>query len=398
MNQMSLLNPFALGGVVTGKRFAGRVREIERLQQIALGGQHVYLFAPRRYGKTSLLREALADAERAKRLVVVWCDCLPTTDERGFALRLAEQVTLAARRGRISEWIKTAASLFKRLRPVVTVGPDGQTQVTLDMAQSGAANPGNVEDAIAAVGRLRALRRLPVALVLDEFQQIAEWDENHQTEAVLRTAVQHFEGVSCIFAGSERHLIQQMFSDRARPLFKLAGPFPLTRLHREEIEPWLADRFGETRLTFDRTGMDRIIAVTAGHPWATQYLAHFVWEVAVGAKAEQVTEGVINESVRQAVEAGDTVYARDYASLTPSQRQALTAIAAEPTDTPLAAAYLRRHALPSKSTVSQSLGSLLEKGYVEQEGPVYITSDPLFAEWMRRLRLVSASVTLTVGG
>jgi len=398
MSQMGLLNPFALGGVVTGKRFAGRVREIERLQQIARGGQHVYLFAPRRYGKTSLLREALADAERAKRLVVVRCDCLPTTDERGFALRLAEQVTRAARRGRVSEWIKVAGSLFKRLRPVVTVSPNGETQVTVDVAQPVGANPVDVEDALAAVGRLRALRRLPVALVLDEFQQIAEWDKNHQVEAVIRTAIQHFQGVSCIFAGSERHLLQEMFSDRARPLFKLAGPFPLTRLSREEIEPWLVERFGETGLTFDHTGMDRIVAVTAGHPWATQYLAHFVWEVAVGTKVEQVTEDVINESVRQAVEAGDTVYARDYASLTSSQRQALAAIAVEPTDAPLGATYLRSHALPSKSTVSQSLASLVEKGYLEREKSVYLTSDPLFAEWMRRLGPVWSSFTTSSGG
>src|SRR5918996_1164896 len=396
MNAARRLNPFALGGVVTGKRFAGRVREIGRLQQIARGGQHAYLFAPRRYGKTSLLREGLGDAERAKRQVVVWCDCLPTTDAAGLALRLAEQVTLAARRGRVSEWIKRAVSLFTRLRPVLTVGPDGDPRVSVDVAQAGAAAVRSLEDAIAAVGGLDTPRRPPVVLIFDEFQQIAEWDTKHQTEAVLRTAIQHFEGVSCIFAGSERHLLEQMFADRARPLFKLAAPFPLGRLSREEIEPWLAERLGETGLTLESEGLDRLLVTTAGHPWATQYLAHFVWEVAMAARAARITADLVNASLRQAVEAGDTIYARDYAALTPSQRQVLAAIATDPTRKPLAAAYLRKHDLPAKSTVGQSLRSLLEKGYLERDELVYVASDPLFGEWMRRLRPVSSSVTIPV--
>lgn len=395
MNQLGLLNPFVLGGVVTGKRFAGRVREIARLQQLALGGQHTYLFAPRRYGKTSLLREALGDAERRKRMVVVWCDCLPTTDERDLAGRLAQQVTLAARRGRLAEWIKNAASLFSRIRPAVSIGPDGEARVSVEVAPL-ASDPSlrSVEDAITAVGRLRGLRRVPVALVLDEFQQIAEWDAKHQTEAVLRTAIQHFDGVSCIFAGSERHLLQQMFADRARPLFKLAGPFPLNRLSRAEVEPWLVERFHDTGLALDPTGSDRLIEITAGHPWATQYLAHFVWEVAVGGRVERVNADVVNTALGQAVETGDTVYARDYASLTPSQRQVLAAIATDPTDEPLAATYLRRHDLPAKSTVSQSLASLVEKGYLEQEESGYFASDPVFGEWLKRLHPVTATATI----
>lgn len=306
---------------------------------------------------------------------------------------------MAARRGRIAEWIKGAASLFSRIHPAISIGPDGEVRVSVEVAPAASDPPlRSVEDAIAAVGRLRRLRGLPVALVLDEFQQIAEWDEKHQTEAVLRTAIQHFDGISCVFAGSERHLLQQMFADRARPLFKLAGPFPLRRLARAEVDPWLIERLQETGLALDPTGLDRLIEITAGYPWATQYLAHFVWEAAVGGRVERVNADVVNNALRQAVEAGDTVYARDYASLTPSQRQVLGAIATNPTGEPLAAAYLRKHNLPSKSTVSQSLASLVEKGYLEQEESGYLASDPLFGQWLNRLRPVTATATIPIDG
>lgn len=84
--------------------------------------------------------------------------------------------------------------------------------------------------------------------------------------------------------------------------------------------------------------------------------------------------------------ASDPVYAADYSALTVAQRRVLTAVASEPTASLTAAAYLARHALPAKSTASQALRSLLAKGHVEKEGDRYLLSDPLLAEWLRRLR------------
>lgn len=393
MNQRNAFNPFVLGGVVTGKHFAGRASEIERLRSLALGGQHAYLFAPRRYGKTSLLKETLYNLQETNSLIVVWCDCLPTTDVQSLAMRLAEEVVHAARGGKLAEWGKTAGSLFKRLRPSVSVTSDGRVTVGLDMAPSQTPLP-DLEDALAAVARLSAMKKQPIALVFDEFQQIAEWDKGHQTEAVVRTAIQHFSGVSCIFAGSERHLLQQMFSDRARPLFQLAAPFPIGRLSTEELSPWLKQRFGESGLRIDIDPLRMLVAIAAGHPGATQFLAHFVWETATAQSAPAITTELVQEALTRAVDAGDTIYGADYSRLTAAQRQVLAAFATEPTLAPTAAEYLRRHRLPSKSTVNQAVKSLVEKGHLEDDKAGYLVSDPLFAEWIRRLHVVTTSLTI----
>lgn len=390
MDKRNLLNPFVLGGVVTGKRFAGRNAEIERLRMIAQSGQDVYLFAPRRYGKTSLLKEAFAKPEEAGDLVVVWCDCLPSTDVASLAARLAEEVIRAARVSRAAEWAKHVGSLFKRLRPTLTIGSDGGASIRLEVAASQSSLP-DLEDALAAVQRLARAKHKPVALVLDEFQQIAEWDKGHQTEAVIRTAIQQFDHVSCIFAGSERHLLQQMFNDRARPLFQLAGPFPLGRLPAGEFSPWLIERFKETGLDIHEDALAALFSICAGHPGATQFLGHYVWDAAVERGSKVVTAGVVEEGLAQALDASDTIYAGAYARLTNPQRQVLAAIATEPTRSITSADYLRRHRLPAKSTVSLSAKSLLMSGTVEQQDDVYMISDPLFGHWIRHLRVVAAS-------
>ncbi len=380
---MDSVNPFALGGVVRGAQFAGRAAELARLRSLARSGERLYLFAPRRYGKTSLLREALEPKAAAEAIILLWCDCLPTANAADLAARLAEPIVRAARRSRVVEWAREAAGLFTRLRPALTVGSDGEVRVSLDLAPEGEGLPG-IEDALSAVGRLAAAKKKPVVVVFDEFQQIAAWDSGHRTEAIVRTAIQSQEGVAYMFAGSQRHLLQEMFGDRARPLFQLAVPFPLGRLSSEELSPWLAERFRETGLALEADADAALGVTAAGHPWATQYLAHFVWEIAAGSTQRVITGEMVRLALDEALRAGETIYAGEYSVLTPAQRQVLSAVAAEPTAQPTAAEYLAKHRLPAKSTVSQALASLVEKGQVEQHGETYWIADPLFGEWLRR--------------
>ena len=167
MDDNKALNPFALGGFVTGRQFAGRTLEITRLRDLVQAGQHAYLYAPRRYGKTSLLREALGPLVEAKRLEAVWCDCWPAADAQALATRLAQDVVgRAGSLGKVAEWVKTAGGLFKRLRPTLSIGQGG-ANVSIEVAPTGQGPLPDLEDAVAAVGRLAAHRKRPTALVLD---------------------------------------------------------------------------------------------------------------------------------------------------------------------------------------------------------------------------------------
>lgn len=378
------LNPFALGGVVTGRQFTGRTAEIARLRDIVNTSQHAYLYAPRRYGKSSLLREALGGLIDARRIEAVWCDCWPTVDAQDLATRLAQDVVnRAGSLNKVAEWVKTAGGLFKRLRPTFAIGQGG-ANVSIEVSPTGQGQLPDLEDAVAAVGRLAAHRKRPTVLVLDEFQQVAQWNQASQAEATLRSAIQQLKGVSCLFAGSQRHLLQEMFTDRARPLFNLAAPFPLSRLSREEIGPWLSERFLEAGITLEATALERILEVTAGHPWATQYLAYFVWQEAAVSGARRVDDRTVAAALDRAVAVEDTLTGEKLAALTQPQRLVLAALAREPTTSPTAAQYLARHRLPPKSTVSQALRSLEAKGDVEHDRRLFLVADPMLGEWLRR--------------
>src|SRR6187402_2971429 len=59
-------NPFVYGEIVPSAAFVGREVEMSRLVTDLASGQKVFLISPRRYGKSSLIRQAFATLGRQK--------------------------------------------------------------------------------------------------------------------------------------------------------------------------------------------------------------------------------------------------------------------------------------------------------------------------------------------
>ncbi|MBI1875795.1 MAG: ATP-binding protein, partial [Acidobacteria bacterium] len=57
-------NPFVYGEVVPASAFVDRESELERLVHDLSDGQKIFLISPRRYGKSSLVRQALRRLSR----------------------------------------------------------------------------------------------------------------------------------------------------------------------------------------------------------------------------------------------------------------------------------------------------------------------------------------------
>ena len=65
-----MTNPFVYGEVVPAAAFVDREVELDRLTADLQAGQKIFLISPRRYGKSSLVRQALAAAARGGALTV----------------------------------------------------------------------------------------------------------------------------------------------------------------------------------------------------------------------------------------------------------------------------------------------------------------------------------------
>jgi len=68
------VNPFVYSHPLSPDDIIDRERETRALLVNAVGGHYTRLYAPRKYGKTSLLQRALRDGEREEGLIPVRVD------------------------------------------------------------------------------------------------------------------------------------------------------------------------------------------------------------------------------------------------------------------------------------------------------------------------------------
>lgn len=64
------MNPFKYGTVVSDPYFVNREREIREISNSLENGINIILYAPRRYGKTSLIKKILKEQGEAKSVYI----------------------------------------------------------------------------------------------------------------------------------------------------------------------------------------------------------------------------------------------------------------------------------------------------------------------------------------
>ena len=360
------VNPFVYSRPIAPDDVIDRDDETQRLLTAAVGGHYVRLYAPRKYGKTSLLRRVLRDAERSEGMIPILVDLYGVLSVADVAIRFerayARQLKGKART-RIEEFLQStglglslgALGISARIQLQPRTDPLPALHALLDL-------PLRLEES----GGFRAL------IVLDEFQDITKVKE---MDAVLRSHIQlQGEVASFVFAGSEPGLMRELFEDRERPLYGQAVPMRLGRLADPDIAAYVAERFRETGRSAGEA-LNPLLAAARGHPQRAMLLAHRLWEeVAPGATATLADWTRAHAAAHVELQ---PEFDANWRRLSTSAQKTLRAVVAGG-GSPFRTRVLEQLDLP-KSTARASLRSLVASAIVEQDGDEYVVVDPLFA-------------------
>jgi hypothetical protein len=375
-------NPFQYGLIADDSAFTDRDRELRELASDIRNGQDVVVLGRRRFGKSSLLFRA-ADTLRRQKVLIAYVDVMATPTKERFAAALAEAihdgVATPLMRAR-----QRALGVFRDLRvqPTVTLRPDdASVSFSLAPGHSQEAVDATVVDLLELAGRLGAERDRRVALVFDEFQEIVELDAHYPR--IFRSIFQHQRGVAHVYLGSKRHLMDRLFNDRNEPFWRSAKQIELGPIGPEHFGPFIRRRLSETDRAIDDETLGRLLALTAGHPYATQQLCYFLWEelpegFTAGAKdLERALGGVLA--------AENAHFDLVWEQATRNERLLLLALGREP-GRPYSLEYRRRHGLPSASHAQRSLRSLQRRELVRQrDDGSYELAEPFLPAWLARL-------------
>lgn len=375
-------NPFEYGGVVSGDAFCNREREIADLLRAMENGEKLFLFSERRFGKTSLVRAALGKLPK-KSYVCIYVDLWPTDSEATFVMAVAKAVTESTSTS-VGKLLETAKKFFGSLAPSVTIDEEGKPVLTFGPNTLAKLSPA-LDDVLQTPAKIAAKEERRVVLVFDEFQQILEYGSD-QVERKLRSVIQNHRNVAYIFLGSRKHLIQKMFVDRSRPLYRAGGHYPLGPIAEEPWQPFIHKRFKDAGKAISKERIHDICELTQGHPFYTQHLSHVVWELCEP-KAE-VSEELIQSAVRVLLERENFAYTTLWESLTTVQKRFLKGLASEPAGVkPFAGEFVRRYGLRSASNVQRAVEALLEKDTIDRENGSFIITDRFFRLWTRLVQL-----------
>jgi hypothetical protein len=388
----SATNPFTFGDLALDEAFTDREDELRELVSDMRNGQNVLVYAPRRYGKSSLVLRAAQEAMQ-KRVLVGYCDVMKTPTKERLAAALAKTLYSDVA-SLVGQAFERAAELFRalRVRPTIEVDSDGMLRFTFQAGRRKTDIDDTIERLLELLGELAAERKRRVVIIFDEFQEIVSLDPKFPN--LMRAVFQAQPEVSHVYMGSKRHILERIFNDRNEPFWRSAKQLEISMIAPSRFAPFVRGRFLASGKGITDEALERLLEITNGHPYATQELAYFAWELVPPGTEASLPE--VEEAVGRVLRSEHNHLSQLWDDAPHPQRLLMLALAAEPTRSVYAAAYHERHELPRHPTLQTALAGLIRKEIAGRGADgEYLLIEPFLAEWLHREQRDSAIAELT---
>ncbi|HMK61213.1 MAG TPA: ATP-binding protein [Dissulfurispiraceae bacterium] len=370
------VNPFQYGKEVSGEFFCNRKQEIKDLLVHMRSSTNVMVYSQRRFGKTSLIKEALKKASE-EGMATVYADLGSVLSERLF-VHVYSRAIAESLQGPMEKVISLAKDIFKKLRPTFALDDDtGKPKLEFNVDR-GESLP-FVEDVLASVDRYQKKLNKKVVVVFDEFQEVGRLETDY-LEKRIRSSIQAHKHVSYIFCGSKRHLIYEMFNNPARPFYRSSAHYPIRKIPRDELAKYITERFASSKKTIGDKAVQAVLEICEIHPYYVQYLCHILWDASNGKK---IGDNDVRRAVQTLLSRESAAYTNTWDLLTIQQKKMLVALAKKlPEEKISSASFLSKYELGYASTARNALQSLEKKDMVDREGDEYSIIDVMFRRWL----------------
>ncbi len=373
-------NPFSYGGIVAGKQFCNRAKEIDDLVRAGLNGEKLFIHGERRIGKTSLLRKVMVKFSK-KKVISVLINVLKCVDAADFVNECASGFAEAEGSTGI---LKRVKKLFDGLSPAVTIRDDGRPSLTIERS-AGKLSSDQLENVLKASWKIADSNRDKRLLVIfDEFQQVRLLGDD-RIERLIRSVVQERSDIAWFFCGSRTHLIKQMFLDSNSPLYRSAGHYPIEAISDEHWIPFISGKFRSAGKDISNTVIKRLLDITSGHPYYTQLLCSSLWGICE--PESKISDDMLEQALNILLERENSTYHILWDSLPEQSKRMIRAIALEnPLKSPYSGEILRSYGFTSPSSAGRAIEYLISHDLItKSRDGGYIIIDRFLGMWCRKI-------------
>ena len=367
-------NPFYYGGTIKDEYFCNRTSELKILKDDMYSGMNCLIYAPRRFGKTSLVLRALKELQNSDKIKYVFMDLMYVSTVEEF---INNYFNLLAKN--LEEPTDKVVNFFKsvlKIRPNINVNFDVNGTPNFSLAMTANDADQTLEDVL-NIALAFAKDSKKIVIVFDEFQEIA----NLGIEAKLRSVIQqHSNNISYIFMGSKKSLLHQMFLNKNRPFYKSVKHFKIKEIGRDDWLEFISSKFEKTDKKIDSDIIDKILDITKGFPYYTQQFSYEIWNLT----NEYTDNNIFQEALKIILEREEDLFSIELENLTPNQRKALKIVVAKNGENLYDEQYLAKFKIKTGS-FQTALQGLLQKDILDKNTNQYYFQDPLFEYWVKSL-------------
>lgn len=356
-------------GLALGKNFCNREKERKQLKNNIESARSTLVISPRRYGKTSLVLFVL----QGTKLLFAHIDLYSELNEEEI------QNTVLASIGNVLYSIESSPK--KAFKFITDFFSDlnvnfkfSNEKINIEIAKSIKSPAKTILGSLKKLDDVLKSKNKKAILFFDEFQRISQITENSAIEGAIRHIAQESKNIVFIFSGSNRHLLNSMFDDRTRPLYKLCDRISLSRISNNDYLPFIQQKMKEKwDKNISMETLEYILNLTENHSYYVNVLCHRLL-ILDALPTEQSVELVWN---KYALEEKNNVI-NELNLLSTNQAKMLIAIAKYGKEcTPLSKKFISITRF-SLSSASQSIKALESKDYINiNESGNYFIVDPL---------------------
>jgi uncharacterized protein len=371
--QNKITNPFITGGYIKPAYFCDRQNETDKLLKAISSRRNITLISLRRMGKTGLMKHVRYLLEHSEHpYAVVYVDLLPTMNGNEMLNSLSSALIRLKKEEK--GFFERILTVLGSLRPKLTYDSlTGQPSIELKIESSSDFQSG-LDHLLSFISEIKQ----DLVFMFDEFQQISNYPEKN-TEHLLRTILQSFPTIPCVFSGSSKHMLEKMFVSAGSPFFQSAELMYLDKINKDEYSNFIIGQLLKDGKKISKDVLTRISDWTRLHTYYVQYICNLLFE-----KDKKIIDNdLVSQVFHEVLTAFEPLFLSYRNLIPPHQFKLLQAIAAEDGITqPTSGKFIVKHNLTSASSVSTSLKALEEKEMIVYDRDLWLVYDVFFSRWL----------------
>ncbi len=362
-------NPFYYGGVAEKAYFCNRATEIETIKKDINNGLNLLLYAPRRFGKTSLVLKALNETENN----YIFVDLMSVTDESEFINTYFDAISKSL--------ASTAEKTVRYFKNVLNLKPNINVNFDMNGTPSYSLNFGTKDKAPVLSEILdlpykyaKADGKKPV-VVFDEFQEI----EKMKIEDKLRSSIQrHGNRVSYIFMGSKKSIMERLFFSRNSAFYKSVKHLPIGGISMSEWTSFIKNGFENSGKIISNRFIEKIFKITKGFPYYTQQISYELFNLC----GHKVDSEVFNQTIKYILDREEDLFLLEWGNLSLNQKKALKLVIKAKGKNIYNQTLMNTFGM-NNSSLKKAVEGLVKKDVLDKTGSGYYLQDPMFEYYMR---------------